>query len=116
TPPTPVASAPQRTHKPSATTTKIRKHIRDPAANAAAEPTPKGQETVLSARWQHHAADGSRAVVDAWDGLGAQGQSVLAGPPVDQMSTLVNSMRGGKPLLQTTASDLLGSGGPAAAL
>jgi len=99
-----------------AATTKVGQLIRDPAQLAAAELTPRGQQTVLSAWWQHHAADGSKAVVDAWDALGAPGQSVLAGPHVDQMSTLVNSMRGGKPLLQTTASDILTQGGPATAL
>jgi hypothetical protein len=99
-----------------AATTRVGQLIRDPAALAGAELTPRGQQTVLSAWWQHHAADGADAVVKAWDALGAQGQSVLAGPHVDAMSTMVSAMRGGKPLTSLTMGDVLQSGGPAAAL
>jgi hypothetical protein len=99
-----------------AATTRVGQLIRDPAQLAAAELTPQGQQTVLSAWWQHHAPAGADAVVNAWDALGEAGQGVLAGPQRDAMSTMVNAMRGGKPLMQTTMGDVLQSGGPAAAL
>jgi hypothetical protein len=99
-----------------AATTKVGQLIRDPAALAAADLTPRGQQTVMSAWWQHHAADGADGIVNAWDALGAQGQGALAGEHVDAMSTLVNSMRAGKPLSSMTLADLAGSGGIPAAL
>jgi len=78
-----------------AATTRVGQLIRDPAALASAELTPRGQQTVLSAWWQHWAPQGARAVGDAWDALGPTGQAVLAGPQRDAMSTLVSSVRPG---------------------
>src|SRR5262249_58808462 len=66
-----------------ATTTRVGQLIRDPAALAGAELTPQGQRTVLGAWWQHHAADGADAVVNAWDALGEAGQRGAARAPPD---------------------------------
>lgn len=99
-----------------ATTTRVGQLIRDPAALAGAELTPQGQRTVLGAWWQHHAADGADAVVNAWDALGEAGQGVLAGPQRDAMGTLVDSMRGGRPLTSLTMGDIAQTGGIPAAL
>jgi len=71
---------------------------------------------VLTAWWQHHAADGADAVVNAWDALGEAGQGVLAGPQRDAMGTMVNAMRGGKPLTSLTMGDVVQTGGLPAAL
>jgi hypothetical protein len=99
-----------------AATTRVGQLIRDPAALAGAELTPKGQQTVLSAWWQHHAAEGADAVGKAWDALGEAGQGVLAGPQRDAMSTLVSSVRPGSPLLKMSLGDVLSSGGIPTAL
>jgi len=99
-----------------ATTTRVGQLIRDPAALAGAELTPQGQQTVLSAWWQHHAPQGAQAVSDAWNALGPAGQSVLAGPQRDAMSTLVSSVRPGSPLLSMRMGDILSAGGVPTAL
>src|SRR5215475_3172021 len=77
---------------------------------------PQGQQTVLSAWWQHHAPQGAQAVSDAWNALGPAGQSVLAGPQRDAMSTLVSSVRPGSPLLSMRMGDILSAGGVPTAL
>jgi len=99
-----------------ATTTRVGQLIRDPTALAGAELTPRGQQTVLSAWWQHHAAQGADAVAQAWDALGDAGQTVLAGPQRDAMATLVNTVRPGQPWSQLSVGDLLKSGGLPTAL
>src|SRR5215475_4581076 len=99
-----------------AATTRVGQLIRDPAALAGAELTPQGQQTVLSAWWQHHAPQGAQAVSDAWNALGPAGQSVLAGPQRDAMSTLVSSVRPGSPLLSMSMGDILSAGGVPTAL
>jgi len=99
-----------------ATTTRVGQLIRDPAALASAQLTPQGQQTVLSAWWQHHAPQGAQAVSDAWDALGPAGQAVLAGPQRDAMSTLVSSVRPGSPLLSMRMGDILSAGGVPTAL
>jgi hypothetical protein len=99
-----------------AVTTRVGQLIRDPAQLAAAELTPQGQQTVLSAWWQHHAGEGAKAVGEAWDALGEAGQGVLAGPQRDAMNTLVSSVRPGSPLLQMSLGNILSSGGIPTAL
>jgi hypothetical protein len=96
-----------------APTTRVGQLIRDPRALASAELTPRGQATVLSAWWQHHAAQGGQALGEAWDALGAAGQRALAGENVGSVSTLVNTARAtGQPLANMTVRDLALQGGP----
>jgi hypothetical protein len=99
-----------------AATTKVGQLIRDPAAVAATELTPRGQQTVLSAWWQHYAPQGAKALGEAWDLLGPEGQLKLAGENVDAMTKLVGTIRPGTALTKMTPGELLGAGGPATAL
>jgi len=99
-----------------AATTKVGQLIRDPEALAAADLTPKGQQTVLSAWWNHYASQGADALGQAWDALGPQGQANLGGNNVDALGTLIKTIRPGELTASMRPTSLLKTAGLPAAL
>jgi hypothetical protein len=67
--------------------------LSDPAKLAAAELTPKGQDTLVRMWWQQQAPQGAASVVNAWDQLGTPAQQAMAGGQHEALSTLVDSLR-----------------------
>jgi len=76
--------------------------------------SPEGQQTLFRAWWQRQASKAPEDIADAWESLSGSAQRTLAGPHVEQMQTVVNTLKTGQdvPLLRT-ALDIAGGGGTA---
>jgi hypothetical protein len=71
--------------------------------------SPEGQQTLFRAWWQRQAGKAPEQIADTWESLSGKAQQTLAGPHVEQMQTVVNTLKTGQdvPIL----SSVLGTGG-----
>jgi|SRR5215510_10787320 len=84
------------------------------AVLSKAELSPEGQQTLFRAWWQRQAGKAPQDIADAWESLSGPAQQTLAGPHVEQMQTVVNTLKAGQdvPILRTVL-DVGGGGGTA---
>jgi hypothetical protein len=84
------------------------------AVLSKAELSPEGQQTLFRAWWQRQAGKAPEQIADTWESLSGKAQQTLAGPHVDQMQTVVNTLKTGQdvPILRTVR-DVVGGGGTA---
>jgi len=74
--------------------------------------SPEGQQTLFRAWWQRQAGKAPEDIANAWESLPGPAQQTLAGPHVEQMQTVVNTLKTGQdvPLLRS-ARDIATGGG-----
>jgi hypothetical protein len=84
------------------------------AVLSKAQLSPEGQQTLFRAWWQRQVGKAPEDIADAWESLAGKAQQTLAGPHVEQMQTVVNTLKTGQdvPVLRT-ARDIATGGVPA---
>ena len=79
------------------------------AVLSKADLSPEGQQTLFRAWWQRQAGKAPEDIANTWESLSGPAQRTLAGPHVEQMQTVANTLKTGQDV--PVWSTVLGTGG-----